>query len=105
MVALGVGVMFTLTVYLVQSALVRQIRGSTPRGMANVFLLDIPGPERDKVVETVRAQAGIESPPEVMAAVSARITAVDGTPASDNRNSEKAMATAGCLRPTPARSS
>ena len=42
-VALGVGVMFTLTVFLVQDALVRQIRGSAPPGMPNVFLLDIPG--------------------------------------------------------------
>ena len=42
-VALGVGVMFTLTVFLVQNALVEQIRGSAPPGMPNVFLLDIPG--------------------------------------------------------------
>jgi len=42
-VALGVGVMFTLTVFLVQNALVDQIRGSAPPGMPNVFLLDIPG--------------------------------------------------------------
>ncbi len=33
-VALGVGVMFTLTVYLVQNALVGQIRGSAPTGHA-----------------------------------------------------------------------
>jgi putative ABC transport system permease protein len=79
-VALGVGVMFTLTVYLVQSALVRQIRGSAPRGMANVFLLDIPGADRERVIDAVRTHPGLEAPPEVMAAVAARITAVDGVP-------------------------
>jgi putative ABC transport system permease protein len=77
-VALGVGVMFTLTVYLVQSALVRQIRGSAPPGMANVFLLDIPAAERQQVMDAVRAEAGLEAPPEVMAAVAARIVAIDG---------------------------
>ena len=51
-VALGVGVMFTLTVFLVQQALVRQIRGSAPPGMPNVFLLDIPGPQRQALSST-----------------------------------------------------
>src|SRR6516162_4889260 len=41
-VALGVGVMFTLTVFLVQGALLRQMRSSAPPGTPNVFLLDIP---------------------------------------------------------------
>src|ERR1019366_7816412 len=57
-VALGVGVMFTLTVFLVQSALVEQIRGSAPPGMPNVFLLDIPADQRG--------------------ALGARITAING---------------------------
>ena len=35
----------TLTVFLVQSALVDQIRGSAPPGMPNVYLLDITGAE------------------------------------------------------------
>lgn len=79
-VALGVGVMFTLAVYLVQSALVGQIRNSAPRGMANVFLLDIPGAEKQQVLDAIRSRQGLESPPEVMAAVAARISAVNGTP-------------------------
>jgi putative ABC transport system permease protein len=79
-VALGVGVMFTLTVFLVQEALIRQIRGSAPPGSPNVFLLDIPGPQRDAVVKLAQAQPGVTSAPDVAFAVSARITAVDGTP-------------------------
>jgi putative ABC transport system permease protein len=79
-VALGVGVMFTLTVFLVQNALVRQIRGSAPPGMPNVFLLDIPGPQRQTVTDFIRSQPGVTQAPDVAEAVAARITAVDGVP-------------------------
>jgi putative ABC transport system permease protein len=80
LVALGVGVMFTLTVYLLQRSLLTQIMNSAPPGMPNVFLLDIPGPRRQEVAELVRAQAGLEKAPEVVASVPARLTAVDGVP-------------------------
>lgn len=79
-VALGVGVMFTLTVFLVQHALVQQIRGSAPPGMANVFLLDIPGPQLQALTDLVRSQAGVKAAPDVAMAVAARITAIDGAP-------------------------
>jgi len=79
-VALGVGVMFTLTVFLVQQALVQQIRGSAPPGMPNVFLLDIPGPQRQAVSDLIRSQPGVTSAPDVAFSVAARIVAIDGTP-------------------------
>src|ERR1017187_8700490 len=94
-VALGVGVMFTLTVFLVQQALVEQIRGSAPPGMPNVFLLDIPGPQRQAVSDLIQAQPGVTAAPDVAFSVAqpgvtaapdvafsvaARITAIDGTP-------------------------
>src|SRR5450432_2425374 len=79
-VALGVGVMFTLTVFLVQQALVDQIRGSAPPGMPNVFLLDIPGPQRQAVSDLIRTQPGVSSAPDVAFSVAARIVAIDGTP-------------------------
>jgi putative ABC transport system permease protein len=77
-VALGVGVMFTLTVFLVQAALVDQIRGSAPPGMPNVFLLDIPGTQQKALAELIAAQAGVKAAPEVAFAVAARIRAIDG---------------------------
>jgi len=77
-VALGVGVMFTLTVFLIQSALVSQIRSSAPPGMPNVFLLDIPAAQRQAVIRLARSQPGVTEAPDVTGAVSARITAVDG---------------------------
>jgi putative ABC transport system permease protein len=83
-VALGVGVMFTLTVFLVQNALVEQIRGSAPPGMPNVFLLDIPANQRVALGEFIRHQPGVKEAPEVAFAVAARITAIDGE-AIENR--------------------
>ncbi len=77
-VALGVGVMFTLTVFLVQGALVDQIRGSAPPGMPNVFLLDIPANQRAALSESIRRQPGVKEAPEVAFAVTARITAING---------------------------
>ena len=79
-VALGVGVMFTLTVFLVQNALVEQIRGSAPPGMPNVFLLDIPANQRVALSEFIRQQPGVKEAPEVAFAVAARITAINGQP-------------------------
>jgi putative ABC transport system permease protein len=79
-VALGVGVMFTLTVFLVQNALVEQIRGSAPPGMPNVFLLDIPANQRTALSDFIRRQPGVKEAPDVAFAVAARITAIDGQP-------------------------
>ena len=79
-VALGVGVMFTLTVFLVQNALVNQIRGSAPPGMPNVFLLDIPANQKQALSELIQSQPGVKEAPDVTYAVAARITAIDGTP-------------------------
>jgi putative ABC transport system permease protein len=79
-VALGVGVMFTLAVFLVEQSLVLQIRGSAPPGMPNVFLLDIPGSDRAAVSRLVESQPGVKAAPDVAFAVAARITEVNGTP-------------------------
>jgi putative ABC transport system permease protein len=79
-VALGVGVMFTLTVFLVQNALVDQIRGSAPTGMPNVFLLDIPAAQRQAISALVQSQPGVKEAPDVTFAVAGRITAIDGQP-------------------------
>jgi putative ABC transport system permease protein len=79
-VALGVGVMFTLTVFLVQSALIQQIRSSAPPGAPNVFLLDIPAAQRESVVALIAQQPGIAATPEVANAVASRIVAINGVP-------------------------
>ncbi|MFN7999135.1 MAG: FtsX-like permease family protein [Bryobacteraceae bacterium] len=80
LVTLGTGVMFTLTVYLVQHAVLSDMRENAPPGMANVFLLDIPGAQQAALMDLLKHQRGIERQPEVMAAVQARLTSVNGTP-------------------------
>jgi len=79
-VALGVGVMFTLAVFLIQSALLSQLRSSAPPGTPNVFLMDIPGIQRQAVADLVRQQPGVAGPADITGAVAARITAVNGVP-------------------------
>ena len=78
--ALGIGVMFTLTVYLVQNSVLNEIRRSAPPGMANVFFIDITPEQRDAVVALIRSQRGVERPPDVVATVSSRLQAVNGVP-------------------------
>ncbi|HWQ55999.1 MAG TPA: FtsX-like permease family protein [Bryobacteraceae bacterium] len=78
LVALGVGVMFTLTVFLLQRSLVDQIAGSAPPGMPNVFLLDIPAADRQGLAALAARQAGVERPLEVSTSVSMKIESVNG---------------------------
>ena len=58
LVALGIGVMFTLTVYLVQHGMMAEMFKSAPPGMPNVFLLDITASERDAVCGPDSANSG-----------------------------------------------
>lgn len=80
LVALGVGVMFTLTVYLVQHDLLAQIRETAPPGMPNVFLIDITQAQRDAVFDLLTRQPGVEGTPEIIPSVAAKLISVDGTP-------------------------
>ena len=80
LVALGIGVMFTLSAYLLERSLVAQIRSSAPPGMPNVFLLDIPGRLRQAFTDLLSRQPGVESKPEIFGAVSLKLATVDGVP-------------------------
>ncbi|MDP9053095.1 MAG: FtsX-like permease family protein [Acidobacteriota bacterium] len=78
--ALGLGVMFTVTVWIVQRGLLRDIVHTAPPGMPNVYLLDVTAAERDAVYKLVAAQPGVAGKPEMIAAVTARIQSIDGVP-------------------------
>jgi putative ABC transport system permease protein len=78
--ALGVGVMFTLTVYLLQHSVLDEIRESAPPGMANVFFLDIRPEQRDAITALITKHPGVERNPEVISTVSGKIDSVDGVP-------------------------
>jgi putative ABC transport system permease protein len=78
LVALGVGVMFTLTVYLVQHGMIAEMNRTSPPGMPNVFLIDIAPQNRAAVLDLVKQQRGIERAPELVGTVAAKLVSVDG---------------------------
>ena len=80
LVALGVGVMFTLTVFLVQRGMITEMYKSAPPGMPNVFLLDITAKEREPLIRLLREQHGVQSSPDVIGTVAAKIVSIDGVP-------------------------
>jgi putative ABC transport system permease protein len=79
LVALGIGVMFTLTVYLVQRGLLTELVKSAPPGMPNVFLLDITPRIKEGVAAVAAKQKGIEGKLELVGTVSARIVNINGS--------------------------
>jgi putative ABC transport system permease protein len=80
LVALGLGVMFTLTVYLVQHSLVGEIVQSAPPDAPNVFLIGIT-PEQVSPLKTLIAkQKGVVAQPEFAPSVAVRIESLNGVP-------------------------
>lgn len=82
LVALGVGVMFLQTVYLVQHGLLGDILRGSPAGMPNVFLINITDSEREGVRQLLLRQEGRLGEPEIFASARARILSVNGVPIS-----------------------
>ena len=78
LVALGVGVTFTLTIYLVQRGMLFDMNRSAPPGMPNVFLLDITPHNRDAVRDLLTHQTGVAGAPDMLGTVAARIASVNG---------------------------
>ncbi len=78
LVALGIGVMFTLTVYLVERGVIAQMNKTAPPGMPNVFLIDISPKDREAVLAILKQQRGIEGSPELIGTVAAKLLEVDG---------------------------
>jgi putative ABC transport system permease protein len=80
LVALGIGVMFTLTVFLVQRGLIADMLRDAPPGMPNVFLLDMTPANRDTVLQLLAHQKGVEGKPESVGTVAVKMVAIDGVP-------------------------
>ena len=78
--ALGVGVMFTVTVWIVQRGLLQDIVRTAPPGMPNVYLLDVTAANRDAVYKLISQMPGVEGAPEMIGAVQAQIHSIDGAP-------------------------
>ena len=58
LVAMGIGVMFTLTIYLIQNGVLSEMNKTTPPGMPNVFLLDVAAKDAPGVLRSREAAEG-----------------------------------------------
>jgi putative ABC transport system permease protein len=84
LVALGLGVMFTLSVYLVQNSLVKEIVATAPPGMPNVFLVGVTDAQTGPLKELIAKQAGVLAAPVLGPAVAVRLVSIDGVPIAEH---------------------
>jgi putative ABC transport system permease protein len=78
LVALGLGVMLTLTVFLIQNSLLDDLAQAAPRDAPNVVLIGLTAQEADAALELMRNQPGLESRPELAPIVQALLVSIDG---------------------------
>ena len=83
--ALGLGVMLSMTVYLVERSVVRDLAISSPRDLPNVYLVDISPQEINGVVQLVGSLPGLEGKVQSIPVVAARMDSVDGQPPTEHR--------------------
>jgi len=80
LVALGIGVMFTLSVYLLQKSLLQEVANAAPPGAPNVILINITDRERDGVQKLFDGLKGLKSKPVIEPLVAVRLVSIDGKP-------------------------
>jgi len=78
LVALGVGVMFISSVYLVQHSVVTRMMQNMPVGMPNVFLIDIQPSQQPGVEKVLRSLPGMGTSFEIVPVSQVRLKAVNG---------------------------
>ena len=83
LVSLGLGVMFTLTVYLVQDSLVAQVIGTAPPGAPNVFLVGVTQAQVEPLRALISKQEGVLGAPEFVPRVAARLVSINNVPVTN----------------------
>jgi putative ABC transport system permease protein len=83
--ALGTGVMLILAVYLMQSALLSDLRDTASPKLPNVFLVDVSTDESAGVRSFFAQQAGVTAPLELMPIVPGRFVSINGQQVEDMR--------------------
>jgi putative ABC transport system permease protein len=78
LVALSLGVMFTLSVYLIQSSLIDDIISTAPPGVPNLFLTGVTPAEVEPLKALVAQQPGVKGRAELGPAISAQLITIDG---------------------------
>ena len=83
LVSLGIGVMFTLTIYLIQKSLLSEVAGAAPPNAPNVFIINVTERERAGLQAILDGQPGLPADPKarprLSPLVAARLTAINGT--------------------------
>ncbi|MBI1356289.1 MAG: FtsX-like permease family protein [Acidobacteria bacterium] len=87
LVALGIGVTFTLSVYLIQSSVLDQMVQSAPPEMPNIFLVNVTSLEHDDLKTFLEGYPGVE---EVILtpSVPGRLLSIDGMKLEDMKLGE-----------------
>jgi putative ABC transport system permease protein len=83
LVALGLGVGFTMTVYLVQTSLLEQIWKTAPRNFPNVFLFGITEPDKEPMWEFLKSQPAVLDAGRPIPVIPARLQKVNGKTADE----------------------
>lgn len=83
LVALGLGVTFTLTVYLLQNSLIKEITSAAPPGAPNVILINITEREHDGVRKLLESLPGLKKKPVIEPFVAVRLESIDGRSVKD----------------------
>ncbi|MEO8097862.1 MAG: FtsX-like permease family protein [Acidobacteriota bacterium] len=78
LVAMSLGVMFTLSVYLIQSSVVDDIIATAPPGVPNVFLTGVTAEQVEPLKALVAEQAGVRAAAELGPAITAQLVKIDG---------------------------
>ena len=80
MAALGLGVMLILAVYLMQAALLRDLRETASPKLPNIFLIDITPDEVAGVKDFFQHQPGVSQALDLMPVVTVRFVSLNGKP-------------------------
>jgi len=78
--ALGTGVMLILAVYLMQAALLRDIRETASPKLPNIFLVDVTDDEVAGVKDFFKHQAGVTQDLDLMPVLTGRFISLNGKP-------------------------
>ena len=78
--SLGIGVMFTLSVYFLQHSLLEEVRLTAPPDTPNLFLINITDRERDGIMHLLETDPAIIEHQPLSPAVAAQLLTIDGTP-------------------------
>jgi len=78
--SLGIGVMFTVTVYFLQYSLLEEVRMTAPPDTPNLYLINITERERDGIMKLLENDPAVIDRQALSPSVAAQILTIDGVP-------------------------